>query len=82
MKKVEELSEDLLKLEDKNRSVVAELEMAKKTEESNAKTYEDELKVVHWTCDLDFIGLVFVTLVKLFQINIQYHITCFYILHF
>jgi len=45
-KKVEELSEDLLKLESKNRSLVADLEQAKKTEENNAKTYEDGLKVV------------------------------------
>jgi len=45
-KKVEELTEDLLKLESKNRSLVAELEQAKKTEENSAKTYEDGLKVV------------------------------------
>ena len=44
--KVEEMSEELWKLEDTNRSLLTDLEEAKKTEQSNAKTYEDRLKVV------------------------------------
>ena len=46
-KEVEEMSEELWKLEDTNRSLLTELEEAKKTEQSNAKTYEDRLKVVY-----------------------------------
>ena len=46
-KKVEEMSEELCKLEDTNRSLLTDLEEATKTEQSNAKTYEDRLKVVY-----------------------------------
>jgi len=47
MKKVGELSENVMKLEAKNRSLVAEFENAKKTEQNKTKTYEDRLEVVH-----------------------------------
>ena len=46
-KKVEELSEELWKMGDRNQSLLTDLEQAKKTEQCNLKTYEDRLKVVH-----------------------------------
>ena len=53
-KKVKELSDELWKLGDKNQSLLSDLEEAKKTEQSTAKTYEDKLKVVYWMCGLLF----------------------------
>jgi len=44
---VEELWEEVRKLEGKNQSLASELEQVKKAEQSIAKTYEDRLKVVH-----------------------------------
>jgi len=45
MKKVGELSDDLMKMEVKNRNLIAEFEQAKQTEQHIAKTYEDQLEV-------------------------------------
>jgi len=44
-KKVEELTDELWKLEDRNQSLLIDLEQAKNTEQNTAKTYEDKLKV-------------------------------------
>jgi len=52
--KVEELWEEVRKLEGKNQSLASELEQVKKAEQSIAKTYEDRLKVVHWMCKFVF----------------------------
>jgi len=47
VKKTEDLSEELFKLEGKNRSLVAELERTKTSEQTSANTYASQIEVLH-----------------------------------